>query len=483
MIRVYWVLTMSTTALSSSPTSLKRAAFTLTEFLVVLGIIFMLAGTSFVMFSGAMDFTERLQARASGARMKVEASAARGSKQFMSRRYSDAPTDRHIVVFNPTVANPQAEANRLAATYNIQVANVYTNAIKGMVIRTDSFGLWKVRTDPAVAYVEQEFRIYPAAQTIPPGIKRVGAPFNRGEFILSKKGPINLAPLPGSGTPPAKFAVAVVDTGVDKTHQDLNVVFAQNFTSDPAPGDGVGHGTHVAGTVAARNNTDGVAGVTPGVPIWDMKVFDSNGGGTIAEAMAALDFLIKNTDKVKVVNMSLGSAFSQAFNDSVTSAVKAGLVVVVSAGNEGQAADNKSPASCPDAITVAAFCDSDGIAGGLGPPANGVSDDTMAGFSNFGKFVDIIAPGVNVLSTLPGNNYGPKDGTSMSAPHVAGAASLVVEQGFFTFNPKTSIPPPVPGGTLAENVLKQLESMSSETIPGLGADTLKYRVLNVKGYD
>jgi len=196
--------------------------------------------------------------------------------------------------------------------------------------------------------------------------------------------------------------------------------------------DANGHGTHVAGTVAAIHNTEGVVGVAPGADLWALKVFKDNGDGWTSYSIAALDYIIEQGG-VDVVNMSLTSSTSQAVNDAVKSAVGADIVVVVAAGNQMIDASTRSPASAPEAITVSAIADFDGIGGGLDPQTVSFSictevttDDSFACFSNFGLLIDIAAPGVLILSTWNDGGYATISGTSMASPHVAGAAAKII---------------------------------------------------------
>ncbi len=215
--------------------------------------------------------------------------------------------------------------------------------------------------------------------------------------------------------------VAVVDTGVDASHPDLNVVGELDVVcistpSDCAPGaDPQGHGTHVAGTIGARANGEGVVGVAPGVPIHNIRVLASDGSGYLTDILAGLEYALDNPE-VKVVNMSLGgpagSSLDAEFEAALDALEEAGVVVAIAAGNESQNASNVVPAGLDRGIVVSAYDVSDG------------GDNGFGWFSNYGSVVDIAAPGVGILSTYPGADYQALDGTSMAAPHVAGAAAL-----------------------------------------------------------
>jgi subtilisin len=170
--------------------------------------------------------------------------------------------------------------------------------------------------------------------------------------------------------------------------------------------------------------------VAPGVRLWAVKVLDSQGSGSLSGIIAGIDwFVVQNIKKPAVINMSLGgSGTSTAMNTSIANAVAADVAVVVAAGNSDADAANYTPANAPDAITVSALADFDGKPGALSKPTCRTDqDDTLADFSNWGKIIDIAAPGVCILSTYPieKGSYGTISGTSMASPHVAGAAALL----------------------------------------------------------
>jgi len=232
--------------------------------------------------------------------------------------------------------------------------------------------------------------------------------------------------------------VAVIDTGIDASHPDLNVVASVNC-SGGAPwkmscgsggADDNGHGTHVSGTIGALDNGIGVVGVAPGARLWAVKVLNSQGSGYMSWIVAGIDYVAAHAGEIEVANMSLGCECSSAAMDTaITNAVAAGVVFVVAAGNNGTNADTFSPANHPDVITVSALADFDGIPGHLGSPTCRTDqDDTLADFSNWGATVEIAAPGVCITSTWPGGGYNTISGTSMASPHVAGAAALLASR-------------------------------------------------------
>jgi subtilisin family serine protease len=248
--------------------------------------------------------------------------------------------------------------------------------------------------------------------------------------------------------------IAVIDTGIDLNYQDeLNVTYARNFVpGELTADDGEGHGTHVAGTIAARDNDIGVVGVAPGARLWAIRVLDSQGSGAVSTVISGVDFACQYPGQVQVINLSLGGGISPALNSALRRCVSAGITVVVAAGNSTENAALSSPANESSVITVAALNDTDGRRGGLGAANKYGSDDRFASFSNFGDVVDVIAPGTSILSTTRGHTYATLSGTSMATPHVSGLAALILSQ--------------YPGAS-PQAVRDAIVQNASEQIPGL----------------
>ena len=222
--------------------------------------------------------------------------------------------------------------------------------------------------------------------------------------------------------------IAILDTGIDLDHPDLNVykdfsVIGINQTGD----DDQGHGTHVAGIAAAKDNGIGVIGGAPGARLWAVKVCDSEGKCKISDMIKGVQYVTEHADEIDVANISVETPLSPALNRAISASIKAGVTFVVAAGNYGQDASSTSPASSPDVITVSAIADTDGKCGGVGPAPDlaNSTDDGFAPFSNFGPSVSIAAPGVSVLSTYLDGEYAVDSGTSMASPSVAAAAALI----------------------------------------------------------
>ena len=216
--------------------------------------------------------------------------------------------------------------------------------------------------------------------------------------------------------------VGVIDTGIDGTHDDLNVVGGINtMNDDPYDTDANGHGTHVAGTIAAKQNDEGLVGVAPAVNLYSIKALEDEGSGLTSDIIAGVEWAIEN--ELDVLNMSLGSnTYSSAFEETLNTAYDEGMLLVGAAGNEGVDDDSGDNVTYPAAYdsVIAVSASTEESSGPFG------SDETIADFSSTGEEVELIAPGENIESTSPGNETSVKNGTSMAAPHVAGVGALMM---------------------------------------------------------
>lgn len=338
----------------------------------------------------------------------------------------------HIIVFND---GANVNARQFANANGVTLTNEYQYVLNGFAAVVPDGRLAALSRNPNVAYVEENMVMSIAqttSQVVPTGYDRAFASSN--------------ANIGGSATSGVDVDVAILDTGIDLEHPDLNVVggidctlasgggpFATRYCGTGNGGDDDQyHGTHVAGTVAAINNDIGVVGIAPGARLWAVKVLDSSGSGYTSGIVAGIDWVVAQGN-IEVANMSLGgSGISTAYETAIDNAVAAGVTMVVAAGNSAADANNYSPAFVPSAITVSALADFDGVAGALGSPTcRADEDDTLANFSNYGTAVDIAAPGVCILSTYPleQGSYASISGTSMAAPQVAGAAAILASMG------------------------------------------------------
>jgi len=208
----------------------------------------------------------------------------------------------------------------------------------------------------------------------------------------------------------SEILVAVLDTGIDQDHEDLDgkVVVEANFTDSPTPGDTYGHGTHIAGIIAAcGNNGVGIVGVAPESQLMNVKVADDTGGCQASTVAKGIIWAVDNG--ASVINVSIEfKEPSPELEDAVNYAWSRGVVVIAAAGNEGSESP-VYPACYENCIAVAAIR----------------QDDTLAPLSNYGDWIDVAAPGFNIYSTLPDNSYGYKSGTSFASAYVSGLAALL----------------------------------------------------------
>ncbi|KAF2657881.1 elastase-like serine protease [Lophiostoma macrostomum CBS 122681] len=262
----------------------------------------------------------------------------------------------------------------------------------------------KLQQTDAVEWIQQDAQVHSMEF-----LQEAGAPWGLGRISHTDPGNTTYVYDSSAGEGTCSY---VIDTGILITHPEFEgrAEWLENFTGDGSDTDGYGHGTHVAGTIGSK--TYGVAKKTK---LYAVKVLDSTGSGTYAGVIAGIQYAAQDQQtrdcpKGSVANMSLGGSFSQAVNDAVAAAVAAGLFFGIAAGNSNADAADFSPASTPEACTVAASDQS----------------DAKASFSNYGAVVDIWAPGVNVLSTWNDGKTNTISGTSMATPHVVGLAAYLL---------------------------------------------------------
>jgi subtilisin family serine protease len=305
--------------------------------------------------------------------------------------------------------SPEQVAEEHETSEGAEVHQVYTAAVEGYAATMSDEEAEHVADDPRVARVTRDRMVYAAAENAPTGVRRVGA---------------TPTVVPAANV---DVDVAIIDTGIS-AHADLNIAGGRACNGS-SYADNNGHGTHVAGTVAARNQNSGIVGVAPGARLWAVKVLGSDGSGTFSQIVCGLDW-VRNQGNIEVVNMSLsgsgtdGSCTNSTLHNAICNLKNAGTTIVVAAGNESRNASGSVPAAYEQVVTVSALADFNGLAGG-GAAATCRSDvdDTFASFSNYGADVDVIAPGVCILSTSRTGGTATMSGTSMAAPHVAGAAA------------------------------------------------------------
>lgn len=369
-----------------------------------------------------------------------------------------------IVQLKDNVSKSGIVTQGLMSEYGGELGHVYEHAIKGFAAQLPGAAVEGLRLNPWVKNIEADLAMHAFGQVTPTGLDRIDADLS------------SIAKIDGVNDP-LDVNIAIIDSGIDMDHPDLNVVGGVRFYTvtngrnrgsfeDTNFDDDNGHGTHVAGTAAAVDNDIGVVGAAPGARLWGVKVLNSAGSGYVSDIIKGIDWVTKNASTIDVANMSLGGLGSSSiYHAAIKASVNAGVVYVVASGNDYRdilgsdltfdTADDTIPAAYPEVATISAFADSDGRAGGLGPFVSGYADDTYADFSNYsneapdgiswydnpannpiadllepgkllGAGIDLAMPGVNIYSTYKGGGYATMSGTSMAAPHAAGLAALYI---------------------------------------------------------
>ncbi len=316
------------------------------------------------------------------------------------------PSARKIVVFNQSVSDNQRED--ALGQVGAKKIKRFEQIISADVAELTPSQEARLKQDVRIKRIDQDIevfalgeiqdqrvnanRITAASQTLPWGIDRIDA-----ELVW-----------PNTADP---IKVGIIDTGIASAHPDLaaNIIKGgvNTINSRKSWNDDNGHGSHVAGIVAALNNSLGVVGAAPAADLYAIKVLNASGSGYLSDVIEGIQWATSRG--LQVINLSLGTSENvQSFHEAVTAAYNAGVVIVAAAGNSGGAVIY--PAAYPEVIAVSATD----------------KNNQLASWSSRGPEVDLAAPGVNIYSTYKGTGYATLSGTSMAAPHVTGAAALVL---------------------------------------------------------
>lgn len=378
------------------------------------------------------------------------------AKRVLSR-YGDISTDTDFIVGmdEEIVLDPQRVLSRYEAISGVTVKSAFESVFAGFTVHVKKNALEdfveQIGADTEIEWAEPDPTVqskkaatsisFSDGEHLPLGVDQIDAElFAQLSDSLSRKWGVTL------GDYTQQVHVFVLDSGI--TSPDVNVCEVRSFGAVSGEADQVGHGTHIAGTIGAKHNAEGVLGVAPSACLHDYRVMSANGKtmlSTVVEAVEHITHLKKeHPDWPMVVNISLGadvgSTAYNALDEAIQASIEAGVSYVLAAGNEGIDASTVTPARVEGAITVAAH---DAEAG-------------FAAFSNHGSLVDIVAPGVDVVSlpssTDPSSNLMKLSGTSMAAAHVSGAAALYLA----LRNPQAT----------PEEVLAQLQGLSGHVVTG-----------------
>ncbi|URM89782.1 S8 family peptidase [Streptomyces sp. MRC013] len=317
-------------------------------------------------------------------------------------QYADAPNavqGSYIVTLKETADSDAASGKAVAAKYGAKIKKTYTSALNGYAVTLSEEQARKLAADPAVKSVVQD-RVFTITGTQPNptwGLDRL----DQRALPLDKS---YTYPEPGG----QGVTAYIIDTGVRISHSEFGGRASNGYDAvdnDNVAQDGNGHGTHVAGTVAG-----GTYGVAKKAKIVGVRVLNNQGSGTTAGVVAGIDWVTRNAVKPAVANMSLGGGIDSTLDQAVRNSIASGVTYALAAGNDNKDASTSSPARVPEGLTVGST----------------TSTDARSSFSNYGSVLDIFAPGSNITSAWHTGDTATNtiSGTSMAAPHVAGAAAL-----------------------------------------------------------
>ncbi|MEU5900800.1 MULTISPECIES: S8 family peptidase [Streptomyces] len=338
-----------------------------------------------------------------GAVTALPAQATPAEGRVIAAGSADAIKGSYLVTLKESSGLKAAtsEGKGLIAEYGGSVQKTFKSALNGYSVKLSAAEARRLAADPAVASVEQNQRLHVDAtqSNAPWGLDRID------QTRLPLSGTYTYPDSAGTGV-----TAYVIDTGVRISHSEISGRAVNGYDAvdgDNTAQDGNGHGTHVATTIAGKTY-----GVAKKARIVAVRVLDNNGSGTTAGVVAGIDWVTSNhaAGAPAVANMSLGGGASTTLDNAVKRSIADGVTYAVAAGNSNTNASTTSPARVPEAVTVGATSNT----------------DARASFSNYGSVLDIFAPGVNIKAGWHTGDTATNtiSGTSMAAPHVAGAAAV-----------------------------------------------------------
>lgn len=342
-------------------------------------------------------------------------------------------TDMNYEQRSEVVRNVSEAILKEVSNEDLRIERAYNKAIIGFVASLSSEAVNNLKNDPRVISIEQDRVIILAP---PPG----KGPGGGGGGTAGQVTPWGISRVNGGGTYSGNGVAWIIDTGIDLDHPDLNVDASRgaSFLSGKSAGvmnDENGHGTHVAGTVAAIDNEIGVIGVAPGATVIPVRVLDRRGSGTWSGVLAGIDFVATYAQQGDVANMSLGGGVSTTIDAAVVTASQT-CTFCLAAGNESDDADNHSPARAEVPT---------GVNGTIYTISAMEINDIWASYSNYGTHVDYCEPGSSIKSCWKDGGYNTISGTSMATPHMAGLVLI----GFTTDGRRVNGDPDSPDDLIA----------------------------------